>query len=142
MEQRIEFIETTESSQIIVLPDRFSFRSDKGHKWIQKVCIWALKKIGAYAQEDRITYTRHVIEPESFMENLWTQHGELCRRFGKGGARLLIGSHDFAELMASPEIGRDMMFHAEYYRADNGGKRICGLQVEIIPWMRGILVMP
>jgi hypothetical protein len=85
-----------------------------------------------------VTVTRHIIDSDVFMERIFKQQEHLLGYFNHKPKRLLIGSEDFSELMNSDEVRNVMMFNASY----NYGREICGLQVEVIPWMRGILVMP
>ena len=64
--------------------------------------------------------------------------------------RLLIGQGDYRRLMLSDEnpynsrpLGR-FQFQGEYWTRNHqtGKPEICGLTVDVIPWMKGILVMP
>lgn len=97
-----------------------------------------MKKLGAYDMGEKITASRHTIDTDVFMERIFKQQEHLLVHFNRKPKRLLIGSEDFAQMMDSAEMQNMMMFNASY----NYGREICGLQVEVIPWMRGILVMP
>lgn len=83
--------------------------------------------------------------PRDFMQTLYEQRRELMQMFNREPKRLLVGAEDFAQMMRHPDVGRQaFQFEAEYSMG-GGAKnrpRICGLEVEVIPWMRGILVMP
>ena len=60
------------------------------------------------------------------------------REFNYHPSRLLIGAEDFEELMHEKEISESMTFRANYY----DHQEIVGLKVTVIPWMRGVLVLP
>ena len=52
--------------------------------------------------------------------------------------RRLVGGEDFQQLMGSPEIHNVLNFSAPI----GWGREIYGLKVEVIPWMRGMVVLP
>jgi hypothetical protein len=134
----VEFIETKETRIPYPIKNTYTLRKDKSFFWLQRLCCWIMGKIGAYAIGEKITYTKHIINPRSFMERLDIQRFHLVKYFDCQPTKILIGAEDFAEMMKSEEIRHLMSFRAEY----NYGREIIGLQVEVIPWMRGILVMP
>lgn len=135
----VEFVETRETSVPFVLKDRYEFKP-KGRlqslqRWAWKFLHW--RKAMEQAWDERITYTRHVIDTQSVVERLIQQRSALFD-YGAEPKELLIGSQDFAELMGAPEIRQALDFQAEYM----SGRRVMGLRVCVIPWMRGMLVMP
>jgi hypothetical protein len=136
--QIIEFIETEPLSVKYESEHTFQFRSDKGWKFIQRLCFWILDRIGAYKWVEEITYKRHTIDTGSFMEKLFRQMDELRGHFNRKPKRLLIGAIDFYQLMGGDPTEFPFEFRSEY----SLNNQIYRLTVEIIPWMRGILVMP
>jgi len=136
---RIEFIQTDELREPIEHKDSFCFRKDRPYHLMQKACIWILRRLKAYDTGIKTTYTRHTIDTTSFMECLFKQQDHLSDILvDRRASRLLIGAQDFEEMMESDEIRRVISFRAEYCY----GKKILGLKVEVIPWMKGMLVMP
>ncbi len=134
----VEFIETKETRVPYQMKDTYALRKDKPFFWLQRLCCWTMGKLGAYDVGEKITYTSHTIDTRSFVERLFRQTDHLTGHFNRRPTKILIGSEDFAEMMGSEEIRQLMNFRTEY----NHGREIIGLQVEVIPWMRGILVMP
>lgn len=136
--QYIEFIQMNENRMPFNVEDAFKFRKDRPYHWLQKLCCWILKKLGAYYTDYTIKITRHTINTQSFLERLFKQQAHIEEAFNMRPTRLLIGAEDFTEMMGCEEIRQVFQFTAEYRH----GRSIMGLAVEVIPWMRGILVMP
>lgn len=134
----VEFVQTKEMKVPFIRTGCYSFREDRGFHFIQKLCCWAMNKIGANFIDETIELTRHTIDTDVFMERIFRQKYHLEAHFNRKPKRILVGAEDFERIMNCPEIRQGLMFNASY----NYGREICGLQVEVIPWMRGILVMP
>jgi hypothetical protein len=142
-EQQVRFLATTEQRTFCDLKDAFELRRDKKYVWVQRACFWVLKKIGAYYIKHTISYSRIPIEPDKFMEKLFKQRVELEDIYYTRPSQLFIGAQDYEELMGSPEIRQMLQFNAQYWVKEEGYRpEIMGLSVTIIPWMKGILVMP
>lgn len=138
----IQFIKTSESLRWIVLEDAWSVRKDFRWKWMERLAQWLIRKIGFNARSPVVDVERIVIDPEDIMSKLFQQRGALLQ-MGHEPKRLLIGSVDFAELMHRKEAHYHFSVACQYFKGDGrGGHRIMDLEVEVIPWMRGILVMP
>ncbi len=142
MERTFEYIETQAIKKLTEFKDGFEFRSDKKYHSIQKVCFWILIKIGAYRRESVVTYKRYTISPDSFMERLFRQNNYLQREFNVKPSELFIGAEDYAIMMGSDEMKQMLSFNATYSHRDGYGSHVMGLRIHVIPWMRGIIVMP
>lgn len=143
--QEIQFIGQDVVTRHVPIPDAFIFEPTGRIAWVQKLAYKFLKKTGALHQayKPEATITRHVIDSDKFVEKILRQKYELFNGFHRDGGRVLIGSDDYAELMNSPEVvGSYFDFSANLHIGRHGRREILGLQVEVIPWMRGILVMP
>lgn len=134
----IEFVQIKEQRTPYFRKDAYTFCKDRPYHWLQRLCCWIMGKLKAYDSGEKIAYTRQTIDTQTFMERLFRQQDHLLGYFNRKPTRLLIGAEDFAEMMGGEEIRQMMNFRAEY----NHGREIMGLQVEVVPWMRGILVMP
>jgi hypothetical protein len=138
----INFVTTTKHEAIYELRDRFEFRSDKRFNNVQKILFWLLKKIGAYAKCESVSFERHVFKSNDFIDALFKQYDDLGVFYYKHGERLLIGSEDYSRLMSNPEIQQMVSFEAPYRIGERSRIFICNMKVTIIPWMKGILVLP
>jgi hypothetical protein len=139
----IEVIRQERITTVVEIKEAFEFRKDRPAHWLQKLCIWTLRKLGAFHHSEVVTFERHVIGKKGrrFMERLFEQRCNLRDAFNREPTRLLIGADDYAELMQ--EATREYFhFDAEYMRGGERYPKVCGLRVEVIPWMRGVLVMP
>lgn len=144
MREVIDVIRQERITSVVEIKEAFEFRKDRPAHWLQKLCIWTLRKLGAFHHGEVVTFERHVIGKNGrrFMDRLFEQRRNLLNGFDREPTRLLIGADDYAELMQ--EATREHFhFDAEYMRG-NGDRypKVCGLRVEVIPWMRGVLVMP
>jgi hypothetical protein len=138
----VQFIKTSESLRWMILEDAWSLRQDFRWKWMERLARWLIRKIGVNARHPVVEVERIVIDPADIMTKLFQQRGELLK-MGHDPKRLLIGSEDFAELMNRKEAHYHFSVGCEYFKGDGrGGRRVMDLEVEIVPWMRGILVMP
>jgi hypothetical protein len=138
----VQFIKTSESLRWIILEDAWSVRKDFRWKWQTKLATWLFRKLGVYAREPLVEVERILIDPADIMTKLFEQRGALLQ-IGHEPKRLLIGSEDFAELMRKKEMHYHFSVGCEYFKGDGrGGRRVMDLEVEVIPWMRGVLVMP
>lgn len=142
MRETIEVIRQERIPSVVELKDAFEFREDRPAHWLQRLCLWTLLKLGAFSHREVLTIERHLIgkNGKRFMDRLFEQMRNLQDGFDREPDHLLIGADDYAELMQ--EATREYFhFDAEYMR---GGRypKVCGLRVEVIPWMRGVLVMP
>ena len=136
--QRVEFVLTKESSITTLVKDNFQFRKDKKYHRIQKLLFWGLKKLECYAETETVFFEKHTVATNNFLDALLQQEQELIALYNVRGAFVLIGSEDFSRMTNTPEIRNVFEFSSMYHR-DN---EICGMRVKVIPWMRGVLVVP
>ncbi len=134
----VSFIELEPINKYTLCLDTFQLRSDRSLVWLQKICFLILKKIKAYTINQETSFKRHCIKPGKFMETLFRQKESIRATFNLRPKDLFIGSEDYQELMGGEEINNIINFHSEY----NIGREIMGLRVTIVPWMRGIIVVP
>ena len=136
--QIIEFVTFTERRVISDNTEAFQFRKDRPARWLQKACFFVLRKLRAHYLEKTISIERHAIDASTFIDRLFKQMDGIQGSFNRTPAKLLIGAEDYANLMHEMVATQPFSFSAEYgYR-----REILGLEVQVIPWMRGCLVMP
>lgn len=118
---------------------KFSYRPERGWKWVQKFCLWTLRKIGAFAIDETAEIKEYKIDCEKILDLIREQRVELCR-MGYEPVRVLIGSRNYDDLRYELR-GDDNYFHHVAFSLQSS-PTIEGLEIEIVPWMRGVLVMP
>lgn len=146
-EQPIEVVE----HQRFDLP--FSYRAayeycpQRGWKWLQRVCLWTLKKIGAHSMGMMPHFERKVIDRDKFVAKLYAQQRAVFDLMVNRPGTLLIGAEDFHEAMDQPEMKNIFQFSASVQmgRVDDRGQphySIMGMRVIVVPWMRGMVPIP
>jgi hypothetical protein len=140
--QTIEFVALTKLRTPFDNTEAFQFRKDRPAQWLQKVCFFVLRKLQAFYISDAVTIERHTLDAKTFMERLFKQKDGIERFFNRRPTKLLIGAEDYAELMQEVAATQMFSFHAEYVYGSGYGSEILGMTVQVIPWMRGCLVMP
>ncbi len=133
--QYISYMEQVPLPKITDYKHAYQVRKDRPLVWLQEACCWVLRKLEAYAQDRSIAYTHKEVDISNLVEGIYAQLGMLNRDHNIRGRRVLIGSEEFAQLCNAP----DARYHLTVYASDI---RFGGLTVTVIPWMKGILVMP
>ena len=136
----IEFVDTKYITTMVPMFDAFKFKPEGRAQWAQRLAWKFLNWRGAMKQayEPKVTSSRHTIDADKFIERVIKQRVSLLHHFRKDGQRLLIGSDDYFELMGELSSHQHFKFDA----CVHNGRQIMGLKVEVIPWMRGAIVMP
>lgn len=116
----------------------YELRTDRPLVWLQKFLFFILSKIGAYKIEYNLK--RYTIEPSIFMQRIFEQRSELIKTFNMIPNRMYIGAVDYDDLMNCPEI-RQLMSILTFNTKYNHKQQVIGLEVHIIPWMSGILLV-
>jgi hypothetical protein len=142
MTERIEFIDCRRETMFTPIPDGYKFKPRGRGRWFQtqawRFLQWCGALESAYQPTVKITRVSIGHNGRDFMAALYEQRASLFEQFGRKGTRLLIGAQDFEELMCSPPINVHVRFIGDYHR----NRQIMGLTVEVLPWMRGMVVMP
>jgi len=119
------------------LDDRFGFRKDRPHKWLQRICLEILRRLGCNIIAETFAYKRHLIDGGTFMSRLLEQKIAVEDFTYIRPSEVLIGGEDYHEMMA--EAAEDVFRFDSEYRL---GSQVMGLKVTVVPWMRGVLVLP
>src|SRR3990172_5772277 len=101
MREVIEVIRQERLSAVVEIKEAFEFRKDRPAHWLQKLCIWTLRNLGAFHRGEVVTIESHVIgkNGRNFISRLSEQMHNLQDAFNREPSRLLIGADDYAELM-------------------------------------------
>ena len=107
-------------------------------KWWDKPRWFLVRLLGGNNPHDSVQVTRIPISGEDFAASLFKQRRAIMETFRQEATTILVGGEDYEKLMNSPLITHSFQFSSSF----NYGPNIYGLTVKVIPWMRGILVMP
>lgn len=136
----VDFVAQESCTTMVPMLDSFKFVPKGRAQWLQRMAWRFLnwRRAMEQAYEPKVTVKRHLIDADKFMDRLMKQKRALFDGFRKEGQRLVIGSEDYFELMSELAI-----YHHFNFRAEVGmSGRMMGLTVEVVPWMRGAVVMP
>ena len=142
MKQTISFIEPYTEFKTVTDNNAFAVREDRPHLWLQKACCWVLEKLGAYRRDTQTKIEYRTIDADRFMDRIAKQHASVFELLNRRPKELLIGAQDYAELMHEADTHFPFSFSASYAVGERGVAQIMGLKVCVIPWMRGVLVVP
>lgn len=146
---KVNFVETEPVSCLRMHNDAFSLQPLMGYIWLQRVCFWILRWIGAFHATDWTTFRRVTVDRKTSLAELFRQQLHLRGQFREGGELLLVGSEDWMEILnEAPLWHSPMAFDGEYYistlpsydgtpRQQKNRMRVC-----VLPWMRGMVVVP
>lgn len=143
--EKIKTFAIKKEMKSIDLYDTFKFNPKKKYKWLQKLCLNTLYKLGCYTSIIDTNITTIQITPKKFIEELLRQQHQIMKLCNYRPEKVYMGQHDFYTI--SGEIYNDTYPMTININYDKGVKTkddyvIYGLRVTIIPWMEGILVVP
>lgn len=123
------------------ISNAYEFRKDKPFHWIQKLCFWVLKQIGAEYVTTTTSIKYHDIDINSsnLLAVVTEQMDVVYSHYGKYPKHILMGAQDFKEIMHTADIYSYMEFDTSLGLT---GYRLLGLKVHILPYMRGVLAIP
>ena len=146
--QDVQFVALTEKLTPFEYTESFEFRKDRPAHWLQKLCLFTLRKLKAFHFGKTLSVERHAIDAKGFLDRLWKQNGDLHSYFNMKPSILLIGSEDYAELMQDKIANQHFSFAAEYWVQERKTRlwgphevhhrpTVLGMTVHVVPWMRG-----
>lgn len=141
MTYQIEFIELHKEKYLTPDPDVFSFSEKKKiSRRHRKAWNYLLReKCIEPKYDETFKVTRHTVDGKSFIDKIYKQKSYLLKQFNIEGTVLLVGAEDYSELMCDVSVcTQPFSFNTSY----NIGRNVLGLTVKVIPWMRGMAVMP
>jgi hypothetical protein len=138
--QTVEFIETERVNVTFDRPEAFTFRADKKWPRLQRLCLWILRRLGAHDLGERIEMRRHVIHPEDLTEAIYRQEEQILDLFHHRGSRILIGPEEWERFLHDTPPYMMHSFSAPY--GHGSSPQLLGMPVTMVPWMKGVLVVP
>ncbi len=140
MKQVVQFVSHTESISRVMSPNRYTYSPTRG-RVLKKLQQWAWRflfktRAVAYAFDETTTVESHVVDSGLFLDRLFQQRAELFDYWGREPKSLIIGREDYRELMGSAPRGSFI------FAADLGRHTFVGLTVTVVPWMKGMVILP
>lgn len=140
MNDLVRFIYTKQDLNWTDAKDAFEFRKDRPLRWIQRILFFLLRKIGAYRRMKELQVREVAFHVTYLMDSLMRQQHEVMQRSHDYRALgVLMGNDEFERLTGEMlEIGHHLTFKTPYHCR----KEIFDMPIAIIPWMKGMLVVP
>lgn len=138
--QHVQFCTTSQRTLFKYVEGAYTLRNDRPHPWLQRIALWVLKKLDCVYMRHEFQVERHIIDTGRLVDTLCKQRQELMLTYHKHGSRLLIGAEEYTTLMGEELRGTMFSFSTEYGYSSMG--KVFGLEVTVIPWMKGLLVVP
>lgn len=148
--QVVEFVTTDYERREYQSPDRFTLRPDLKYVWLQRAAIWVLRKLGCYAMLTETTAIRKTLDTTGIAERLWKMDSEVFMIYNRHGEHLLVGQQEFADIASGFSMNHPFSVDLQYAWVEPGRyppdaipkPSIRGMKVTVIPWMKGMLVLP
>lgn len=141
--QTIRFVSLREKFSTAEGVNEYQFRDDRPARWLQRLCCAILKRLGAYRRIENVSIREKTINLKKFNERVLAQYDQLEMLYNERPRKMYIGSQDYREAMHEEAVEYEpLRFTTQYFCQKNGHEYCFGLEVHVIPWMRGILVVP
>lgn len=140
--QTVQYVATDRKYGIRMIPDHYSFREKSKHHWLQRICLRILDKLGCHHREETIDLRHYNFSKgDAVMEAIHKQCLDYFKEYNTRPECVPMGMSSFHALRGEieKEYGNSLVFEPSII---DGRPEIRGVQVHIVPWMDGILVVP
>ena len=120
---------------------KYEYSPRSGWKAVQRLCFWLLGRIGAFSHE-AISVQSITLDAKRLSAALISNHLTEVHRLMSTPARIVLGAEDWHDLMGDPNIQSAVRFQAPVDLRKPGHESLLGVDVTIIPWMRGLVILP
>lgn len=136
-------------TQSLLSPDKFEFKAGKKYHWLQKTCFKILDWIGCRSLETTTTVVYKDIQANDLLDLVLKSVDAVYRSSNESREDLVvcIGHQEWSELIGHPYMATRNWFSYSSgpFRTYDGFNRESspfGVQVAVIPWMKGVVVVP
>ena len=137
----IRAIDYDESRELFTQQDTFTYKPERGWAWAHRACLWVLARIGCHNTYERLKHTRYLIPTDDVFGAIVAQIDAREAIAYRDATTVYMGPEDLQRIIGA-DVGRNYIeFHARGSLGVDGAVRVFGLNVKVIPWMRGILVV-
>lgn len=121
--------------------EQFEFRKDRPARWLQRLLLWGLAKLGCHVESNSVTYVE--FRPNDVVEALSKQRN-IAYELGRGDPMdVIMGCEDLFEILRVMPPMQAFHFDAtRKVRDHHGGTYVMGMRVTVVPYMRGVVVYP
>lgn len=139
------------SSVAVFLPDHYAFTPQRGWHWLQRLCLWMLRKLKCNAVSEEIHWSQRRFDTREIGEAILRQHREVLAFIGTSDHDLcvLMGDEAFREVWrdadrSAPCGPMALNVSARIGRSAHGSPHyeLYGFRVVVVPWIVGVHVVP
>ncbi len=134
----VEFVEHYATHSLVLEEDAFRYTPKRPARWLQKLCIWVLRRLHCHSYREEVAYTHHVISFDTVFEKVLHSQQDLLKRNYREPYILFIGSEDLATLLDTEEMRSYFRMDVPYMR----GRTFLNMEIHVVPWMKGVLAVP
>jgi hypothetical protein len=129
----------------LFLPNNYCYAtSERRPKWLDKALQWVWGKLSKPAAVGSTTFKTIAVEHERIIDAIVAQRRNIDMIYHQKARCVIMGSNQFYEAVSEAEKRSAFMhsFNVPIQLGGIDGIKIVGLDVHVVPWFDGILVLP
>ena len=124
------------------IPTRLLF--PRGFAWLGRACFWLIKKIGGEFERrvPTIEYTELQLDLGQLADAILDSKDAIHRIWHEGLRYVLVGHRELLDLQKLEHSILRLDFTPDFRGKGNRASVLNGLHVILVPWMKGVIVLP
>jgi len=120
----------------------YSFNPERRLRWLQRLCLWILKKLKCQHYDEYISMETFKVEFDSIVDLIISQSAAINRVYSHRCKYVILGRRAMMELQI--ELDRQLWFNfpsdfeCPQYR---NRMTFAGLTIIVVPWFEGVLCL-
>jgi hypothetical protein len=147
--QSIEVVYFNQNNHKLIDAESYQYRPNGRFPKLQKVLFWVLEKLKAHRRYETVSYQRVYVDLDRMTDMIWRQVEECNRHTDWTAKYIIMGAKQFASLVNENDYPVHVKFNIpNHYNAPlyinniRRGDYFYGMEVIVLPYMDGILVLP
>lgn len=135
----VNFVAMERVPQLVEHADCFSINTSRKHLWLQKACIWVLRKLGCNHFSTHETIRYYKMDVKSVVRAISAQYGHLMQHYDHKPTIIYMGKDQYEEFISGPEVRGRMSFDNSL----NGmfPFQYNGMKIVLVTWMDGVILV-
>ena len=144
LERRVTLVTTSRVTGVLPY-DPPAYRLTPPNGWRGRVAAWlwrGLQRLGALGEAMQRMGKLHRADfvPKDVIDAIMRQYREYQRDYNKSPSMLVMGAEDLYELAGILGTEQSLGYHS--FAISSPKREFYGMEIKIIPWMRGVVVVP
>jgi len=135
----IHTLETTREFVQNRVPDQFRFREDRPLHWLQKACLWILRKLKCEGYVEELKVRTQRVRLDRLIEMIRKHQYDV---YPRQIDRLVVGAKQFQQLYMETSQAYNHPFSMEIPPFEIGPDTVCGMRIQMVPWLDGCFILP